>query len=138
MRVLKDPEVFSSNGMRLMMMSAMTGGIQNMALDIEDIRAARAKVAEQLDFDPSVSLSSQTVISSDPPRARPAPKHRESRIHAASDLDPRATPHRDRVAPGRLRPPALMPSRPRFFGDLRENKLVVRGLKSLRLRVEAE
>ena len=67
MRVLKDPEVFSSNGMRLMMMSAMTGGIQNMALDIEDIRAEREKVAEQLDFDPGMFLSAQTVISSDPP-----------------------------------------------------------------------
>lgn len=68
MRVLKDPEVFSSNGMRLMMMSAMTGNVQNMALDVEDIRAEREKVAEQLDFDPGMFLSAQTVISSDPPQ----------------------------------------------------------------------
>jgi len=68
MRVLKDPGRFSSHGMRLMMMSAMTGGVQNMVLDLEEIRVEREKVAEQLDFDPGMFLSAQTVISSDPPQ----------------------------------------------------------------------
>lgn len=67
MRVLKDPEVFSSSAMRLMMMSAMTGGIQNMPLDLDQIRSERAKVAEQLSFDPGMFLTAQSVISSDPP-----------------------------------------------------------------------
>jgi len=67
MRVLKDPEVFSSSAMRLMMMSAMTGGIQNMPLDLDQIRSEREKVAEQLSFDPGMFLSAQSVISADPP-----------------------------------------------------------------------
>ena len=67
MRILKDPEVFSSSAMRLMMMSAMTGGIQNMPLDLEEIRAEREKVAKQLSFDPGMFLNAQSVISSDPP-----------------------------------------------------------------------
>jgi cytochrome P450 len=68
MRVLKDPEVFSSSAMRLMMMSAMTGGIQNMPLDLDQIRTEREKVAKQLSFDPAMFLTAQSVISSDPPQ----------------------------------------------------------------------
>ncbi len=68
MRVLKDPEIFSSSAMRLMMMSAMTGGIQNMPLDLDQIRSEREKVAEQLAFDPAMFLTAQSVISSDPPQ----------------------------------------------------------------------
>jgi cytochrome P450 len=68
MRVLKDPKVFSSSAMRLMMMSAMTGGIQNMPLDLDQIRSEREKVAEQLSFDPAMFLTAQSVISSDPPQ----------------------------------------------------------------------
>ena len=68
MRVLKDPETFSSNAMRLMMMSAMTGGIQSMPLDLDQIRSEREKVAEQLSFDPGMFLTAQSVISSDPPQ----------------------------------------------------------------------
>ena len=67
LRVLKDPDVFSSNGMRLMMMSALTGGIRNLSLEVETIRSERERVAEQLSFDPATFLSAQTVITADPP-----------------------------------------------------------------------
>ena len=70
-RVLKDPDQFSSNAMRMMMMSTMAGGIQNMPKDIEEIREQRRQVAEQLSFDPAMFLSAQSVISSDPPKHGP-------------------------------------------------------------------